>query len=213
MRRLFLAACLTLAGLPAGPALAHPHVTVDFETQVQHDRSGQVMALRHVWTFDDMYTAFATQGLDRDGNGTLSREELADLTKVNVDHLGERGFFTVFRHDRRHVSFGPPQDAWSEVVGGKLKLHFTVPLRTPFRAAGRPLTLQIYDPEFFVAFVPAEGEPLRLADAPAGCGLDYQPPRRADARSVNLSEAFFQALSPNSNFGEQFSGRFTVTCQ
>lgn len=197
----------------ATPASAHPHVFVDTETAILHDASGQVAGFAHVWTFDEMYSTFATQGLDANRDGTFSRDELAELTKVNVENLGERGFFTVMRHDRRFVSFGTVSDAWSEVKDGKLRLHFTVPLKTPFQTGGRPLTVEIYDPEFFVSFQPVDGEPMKLVAAPAGCTLDYTPPRRADARAQNLSESFFQALNQSSNFGQQFAGRFTVTCR
>jgi ABC-type uncharacterized transport system substrate-binding protein len=75
------------------------------------------------------------------------------------------------------------------------------------------LALEVYDPEFFVSFNPGEGEPVRLDKAPSGCGLDVTPPRRADGRSVNLAESFFQALGANANFGQQFATRFTVNCR
>ena len=209
-RSVLLAVCV--ASLSAAPAAAHPHVTVDTETAVTFE-AGQVAALVHTWTFDEMYSTFAIQGLDADKDGKLSREELAELTKINVENLAERSFFTVMRHDRRFVSFGPVRDAWSEVEGGKLKLHFTVPIRTPFATGDKPVTLEIYDPEYFVAFGPAEGEPIRLATAPAGCSVDYTPPRKPDGRGQVLSESFFQALNPGQNFGQQFAGRFTVNCR
>lgn len=209
--RLLAVCAVALLCLAPGRARAHPHVQVETETQVLHDGQGQVNGLVHVWTFDEMYSSYATQGLDKDGDGKLSREELAELTQINVEHLGEQKFFTVVRHERRFVSFGTVRDAWSEVVGGKLRLHFTVPVATPFRVAGKPLTVEVYDPNYFVAFMPGEGEPLRLVGAPAGCRLDYTPPRAAQAAGT-LSESFFQALGSNSNFGQQFAGRFTVSC-
>lgn len=208
-----LAFCLVaLAVLAPRPAEAHPHVQVETETQLTHDASGQVSGFVHIWTFDEMYSSFATQGLDKNGDGQFSREELAELTRVNVEHLGQQKFFTIMRHERRYVSFGAVRDAWSEVVGGKLRLHFTVPLATPFAAAGRPLTFEVYDPDYFVAFTPADGEPMRLVGAPSGCRLDYTPPRGSNAPVGSLSESFFQALGSNSNFGQQFAGRYTVTC-
>ncbi|WP_439575760.1 DUF1007 family protein [Phreatobacter sp.] len=196
----------------AAPARAHPHVEVQTSAELIHDDKGQVMAIRHAWAFDELYSSFATQGLDANRDGVFSREELAELTRVNVEHLGQQRFFTVMRHERRHVSFGEVRDAWSEVVGGKLVLRFTVPVATPFQAAGRPVTLQIYDPDYFVAFVAAEGEPLRLVSAPQGCRLDYTPPRGGERAASTLSESFFQALGPGANFGQQFAGLFTVTC-
>ena len=174
--------------------------------------NGRVTGLVHAWTFDEMYSTFATQGLDKDRDGTFSREELAELTQVNVEHLGQQKFFTVLRHERRFVSFGPVRDAWSEVVGGKLRLHFTVPVATPFAAESKPVTLQVYDPDYFVAFTPADGEPMRLVAARQGCKLDFTPPKTGNAAVGSLSESFFQAINTNANFGQQFAATFTVTC-
>ena len=190
-----LAACLGVLVVLLGgrPAAAHPHVMVETETQVVFE-NGRVTGLVHAWTFDEMYSTFATQGLDKDRDGTFSREELAELTQVNVEHLGQQKFFTVLRHERRFVSFGPVRDAWSEVVGGK------------------PVTLQVYDPDYFVAFSPADGEPMRLVAAPQGCKLDFTPPKTGNAAVGSLSESFFQALNTNANFGQQFAATFTVTC-
>lgn len=210
-RSRFALTCLLLLAF-AAPARAHPHVEVQTAVEIVHDDKGQVIALRHAWTFDELYSSFATQGLDANRDGVFSREELAELTRVNVEHLGQQRFFTSMRHERRHVSFGDVRDAWSEVVGGKLVLRFTVPVATPFRAAGRPLTVQVFDPDYFVAFTPAEGEPMRLVQAPAGCRLDYTPPRGGDRPVSMLSESFFQALGPGANFGQQFAGQFTVAC-
>jgi len=193
------------------PAEAHPHVMVETETQLVFE-NGRLTGLAHAWTFDEMYSTFATQGLDKNRDGTFSREELAELTQVNVEHLGQQKFFTVLRHERRFVSFGAVRDAWSEVVGGKLRLHFTVPVATPFAAGGRPVTLQVYDPDYFVAFSPADGEPMRLVAAPQGCRLDFTPPKSNNMAVGSLSESFFQALNSSANFGQQFAATFTVTC-
>lgn len=56
----------------ARPAQAHPHVWVTVEATVLYE-NGQITGLMHKWTFDDMYTAMAIQGLDTNGDGTYSR--------------------------------------------------------------------------------------------------------------------------------------------
>ncbi|WP_163368403.1 DUF1007 family protein, partial [Enterobacter hormaechei] len=67
-------------------------------------------------------------------------------TTINVENLSQQKYFTVVRHERRFVSFGPARDAWSEVQGGKLTLHFTMPIVTPFKPGGKPLVVEVYDP-------------------------------------------------------------------
>ena len=53
-----------------------------------------ITAIQHVWRFDEAFSLYATEGLDIDGNGALSREELDALAKVNIESLAEYGFFT-----------------------------------------------------------------------------------------------------------------------
>ena len=48
-------------------------------------RTARVTGVRHAWTFDDMFSTFATQGLDAKEKGEFTREELAPLAEVNVD--------------------------------------------------------------------------------------------------------------------------------
>ena len=47
-----------------------------------------------IWTFDEFYTAMALQGLDTDGDGKYSAEELKPLAEVNVNSLKEFDYFT-----------------------------------------------------------------------------------------------------------------------
>ena len=70
-------------------ARAHPHVWVTMTSEVLYTLDGSVTGVRHAWTFDDMFSAFATQGLERKTKGQFTREELQSLAKVNVESLQE----------------------------------------------------------------------------------------------------------------------------
>ena len=97
--RAALAAFFLLAGI-AG-ASAHPHVWVIAKSELVYSPDGKLKEIRHAWTFDDMFSAFAAQGLDTNNDGKLSREELADLAKTNVESLKEFGYFTVEQEGRK----------------------------------------------------------------------------------------------------------------
>ncbi|HYD15318.1 MAG TPA: DUF1007 family protein, partial [Hyphomicrobium sp.] len=62
----WLLAIAVAFALSTAPAAAHPHVWVTVETTVLYD-GGKITGLQHKWTFDDMYTAMAIQGLDANG--------------------------------------------------------------------------------------------------------------------------------------------------
>src|SRR5690606_3645342 len=68
-------------------AAAHPHVWIDAHSQVMFDDARRMAALRVVWRFDEFYSLFAIEGLDQDGNGTLTPAELQPLAELNVTSL------------------------------------------------------------------------------------------------------------------------------
>ena len=55
---------------------------------------GTVTGVRHAWTFDDMFSTFATQGLESKQKGVFTREELQPLAEVNVTSLKEYEYFS-----------------------------------------------------------------------------------------------------------------------
>ncbi|HMN74397.1 MAG TPA: DUF1007 family protein, partial [Rhodoblastus sp.] len=81
-------AAAALVALLARPALAHPHVWVAARATVLFDKEGRIAGIRNDWTFDEMYSAFATQGLGQDGKPP-TREELQPLAKTNIESLAE----------------------------------------------------------------------------------------------------------------------------
>jgi len=90
-------------------ASAHPHVWVTMTSEVVYAPDGTITGIRHAWTFDDMFSTFATQGLDSKQKGVFTREELQPLAEVNVTSLKEYDFFTFARPTaRRRSSSSPP---------------------------------------------------------------------------------------------------------
>ena len=86
---------------PCGSASAHPHVWVTMQSELVYAPDGTVTGMRHAWTFDDMFSAFATQGIEAKKKGEFTREELAPLAEVNVTSLKEFDFFTYAKAERQ----------------------------------------------------------------------------------------------------------------
>ena len=62
--------------------MAHPHVWISGYEQIQFNAQGAITAVTHSWIFDQMYSAFATTGLGK--NGVESRAEFSYLVDVNT---------------------------------------------------------------------------------------------------------------------------------
>jgi ABC-type uncharacterized transport system substrate-binding protein len=205
---------LMMIGIFGGfnPALAHPHVFVTMRAQIVFDSHGHIIAVRHAWTFDDMYSAFATEGLGTE-DALPTREQLAPLAKTNVESLAEFGYFTVGKAAGKQIEFTEPTDYFLEEGADKLvTLTFTLPLKTP-ASAGKAFSLQVYDPTYFVAFDVAEKDPITLQGAPKGCSSSVvRPPALEAPETQKLSEAFFTGLSPGTDFGIKLASRMVVAC-
>jgi ABC-type uncharacterized transport system substrate-binding protein len=206
-------ALAVLSILPTPAAWAHPHVAVTARAEVLYAPDGKVTGVRHAWTFDEAYSAYITQGLDRNGDGTLTPDELQGLAAENASSLAEFDYFTVLKANGAKQSFDAPREPGMSFANQELTLTFVLPLKKPANAS-RLLVLEVSDPTYFVAFTIAAGEDaVRLAGAPRGCATTITRPKTLDvAQQQTLSEAFFQALSSTSTFGAQFASRAMVAC-
>ena len=195
MRRMWktglISAVLTV-GL-AGAASAHPHVFVESRAEVVFDEAGRLSAVRHVWSFDEAFTAFAVQGLDENGDGELSREELQPLAQVNVESLAEYDFFTFLHQDGADIAFEPPSEYWLDFYGGRLTLFFTLPLREARVIDASNVELDVFDPNYFVAFEMTQDTPFAMVDAPPTCTLDFTPPPPLDPQTATTLAAIPQS--------------------
>jgi ABC-type uncharacterized transport system substrate-binding protein len=203
---------LLLAGalaLGAGAAQAHPHVWITASSELIYAPDGSITGVRHAWTFDDMFSAYALQGIETKTKGVYSREELGPLAQTNVESLKEFGFFTFAKADGRKERFQEPVDYFLEYKDSLLTLHFTLPLKTPVKA--RQLSLEVFDPSFFIDFKLADRDPVTLVGAPAACQMTFQRPTDGTAKAQKLGEQNFLS-GDNSNYGAMFANKITVDC-
>jgi ABC-type uncharacterized transport system substrate-binding protein len=213
----FLAAALVAAGCVgvAQPSHAHPHVWATVRSEIIVDDHGQLTGVRHAWTFDEFDSAMAVQGLDADGDGVFSAEELKPLAEVNVNSLKDFDYFTfVHIGDGDALPLKPPQDYSLDYDKGLITLHFTLPLEKPIEARSQAVKVDVYDPSFFVAFGFATEAPVKLSGvAVKGCAVAVEKPDPDSAEDPKaLTEAFFSPLGPNSSVGSQFAQTVLVTC-
>ncbi len=208
--RTFLAALA--CAVSALPALAHPHVWVTMHTELVYAPDGSVTGVRHAWAFDDMFSAFATQGIESKEKGKFTREELAPLAKVNVESLKEYDYFTYVTADGKKTPLTDPAPGyWLDFKDAILTLHFTLPLKTPVKP--KLLRVEVYDPTIFVDFEFAKQAPVKLDGAPKACKLDVVLPQEITAaQSQKLGETFFNSLSAAQNYGAQYANKILVNC-
>jgi ABC-type uncharacterized transport system substrate-binding protein len=209
MIRALLIAVMTLA--LAAPVRAHPHVWVTMHTELLYAPDGTITGVRHHWAFDDMFSAFATQGLAAKEKGVFTREELAPLAKVNVESLKEYDYFTYATADGVKVPLSDPAPGyWLDYKDTILTLNFVLPFKTPIKA--KELKIEVYDPTIFVDFEWAKDEPVHLVGAPH-CKADVVKPREMTyAEGQALSNIPADQTNTTMAWGAQFSNKILVHC-
>jgi ABC-type uncharacterized transport system substrate-binding protein len=211
-----LPALAAFAGLvmACSAACAHPHVWVTMTSELVYAADGSLTGVRHAWTFDDMFSVFATQGIEGKKKGEFTREELAPLATVNVDSLKEYDFFTYANANGKPLQFNEPQPGYYLEYDPKetvLTLHFTLPLKAPVKA--KELSVEVYDREYFVDFSFAEKSPAKLVGAPAHCKLAVINPEQMDSDlTTRLSQLAADQRDPTLTIGSQFANKIVVKC-
>lgn len=208
---LTLSAAFAAALIAGGGAHAHPHVWVTSKSTVVYAPDGRAIGVRHAWTFDDMFSTFAVQGLESKEKGVYTREELQPLAQVNVESLKEFDFFTFAKANGKKAPFVDPVEYHLEYKDSVLTLHFLLPFKEPVKA--QSLDLEVYDPSYFVDFAFAEKEPAGLAGAPAACKLTVGKPQQLTREmALRLSQIPPGGQIPENTYGAQFANKISVRC-
>lgn len=211
LRRALLSALLVAAAIGATgtAARAHPHVWIMARSELLFGPDGTLTGVRHAWKFDDAFTAYAVQGLPTKEKGVYSREDLAPLAQTNVESLKEFAYFTFARVEGKKQKFLEPIDYHLEYKDAALTLFFTLPLKTPLKP--QDLSLEVFDPSFFIDFSFEQQDPVKLVGAPANCRLAFERPSDGSSNAAKLGEENFLSGS-NANFGAMFANKIAVTC-
>jgi ABC-type uncharacterized transport system substrate-binding protein len=185
-------------------------VWVTAKAEVVFAADGRVTGVRHHWTFDEAYTAYVTQGLDKNGDGRLAPEELQELADENAASLNEFDYFTVLKARGKPQAFDPPREARMSMDKTQVSMSFLLPLKAPASASGA-VSLEIEDPTFFVYFSLTEGPAaISLADAPKGCVTSIAKAKPLDATMQQILQD--EGAIQTQDIGIEYSNRAIVAC-
>ncbi|MEJ2118364.1 MAG: DUF1007 family protein [Alphaproteobacteria bacterium] len=199
--------------LVVSPALAHPHVWITMTTKILFNGDKAITGVRHAWTFDEFYTAFAIQGLDKNKDGIYSREELQELATVNVITLKKFHHFTFVKSTGKPVKVLMPVDYYLDHTGGLLTLYFTMPFAKPIPAERiKDFTLTVYDPSFYVDIGFAKKNPVSLIAAPPACVPLVKAPRTDTTSVQSLGEAFFNDTNAAADLAAKYAKTVSISC-
>lgn len=199
-----------LAGpLVAGPAQAHPHVWIDSQVRVIFDAKDHIVALEVEWRFDEFYSLFAIEGLDKNADGKLEAAELEPLAQLNVTSLESYRYFTYVTLDGADAAYGKVSDYSSSFADGILSLRFVLPLEAPADPRQTEFSFTSYDPSFYISIEPQKQAPFMLSDgAPKAC--EVLMTRGAETETLNFSDS--DLFGNAQSIAAQFASRATLDC-
>jgi len=169
-------------------AWSHPHMWIDAKAQFVFDAQGRLTAIKQNWLFDDMFSPYAMQGVNKGKDGKYPAPALKAMADDWVQALGEpiSHYFTTVTVDGKRQTYGEPRDAavrWDTPLK-RLALSFTLPLAKPLDLTGRAARIDIYDPTYFVAYSFEAKDAVVLERAPAQCESRYVKPKELDFETM-----------------------------
>ncbi|MBK8085603.1 MAG: DUF1007 family protein [Devosia sp.] len=175
-----LVAAFAVTLVLAGSVAAHPHIFIDARATLVFNEQGELARIENQWTFDEVFSVWQVQGLDTDGDGITTSEEMQELADENLVGLAEYGFYTSVGNGTSSLPMTATGAARFAFQNDRSTLTFGVAPQQPFRIDS-PLEIAVADPEYYVAITFPNVSDVRLENAPAACRMHLEPPHEMSA--------------------------------
>ncbi len=180
-----LAAALVVVLAFAVPAFAHPHIFIDAKAAIVFNNAGDVVAVRHTWTFDEAFSAWSIQGMDTNNDGITSEAELQPLADENMKGLQAYNYYTsAGEPGQPDLTFHYMPNPRLDYANQQVTLRFGIQLDQPHHIQN-DLEIGIDDPEYYVAITFAGPGAISLENAPPGCHAVLNPPKEIPVDLAN----------------------------
>lgn len=211
--RILSAAIVGMLKLAPVVAESHPHEFVEMAIELQFDDQGRASGIRYSWLFDEFFTAYVVEPVDKDGDGKPEEDGLDELLVEILENTREIDFFTRFDAEGFAVEFGPHKPIAASMQGRQLLINFEVAFKTAIDLNGKHLRYAVYDGEYYIAMThSADPKAVQLNNAPAGCDWNLDLPK-PDQDLTAFASALGVDETGGSNLGAAFAEWVTISCR
>ena len=213
---LLLAAGLCSTGLflSANSAKAHPHVFAEANLELLSNDDGGLEEIRHVWRFDEFFSASVLIDFDANSNLKLDPEELKEIGDVVHKSLAEFGYYTELVVDGQSVSVAPPDAIIADYVDDQLLMFFAMSPSHPLKLEGK-ISVGVFDPTFYASIDFLNDTDLKFtgpfADQCEKSVLRPDPDEVLAQNQGSLTDAFYDDQE-NNDISKLFATRLEVSC-
>ena len=191
-RTLTITAALLCA---AAPVNAHPHAFVDVALRFQGDGQGRLTGVEVTWSYDEFFSLLilSDMGLDPDGDGRLTDDELAHLEGFDLEVWPDGFEGDLYIHaGEEKIALDHPQPTGVALEDGRIVASHRRSFG-PVKADG--LRVEPYDPTYFVDYTLTG--PVVL---PEGCAHTITEP------DLDESQRAFRDMVADLGAEEQYDG-------
>lgn len=213
---LLLAAGLCSTGpfLSSNSAQAHPHVFAEANLELLSNDNGGLEEIRHVWRFDEFFSASVLIDFDANSNLKLDPEELKEIGDVVHKSLAEFGYYTELVVNGQSVAMAAPDMIIADYVDDQLLMFFAMSPAHPLKLEGK-VSVGVFDPTFYASIDFLNDTDLKFtgpfADQCEKSVLRPDPDEVLAQNQGSLTDAFYDDQE-NNDISKLFATRLEVSC-
>ncbi|MEM7462167.1 MAG: DUF1007 family protein [Pseudomonadota bacterium] len=195
-------------------ALAHPHVFVEANLEVLRNDAGAVTELRHVWRFDEIFSATVLLDFDGNADGNLDSAELDEVSKIVTESIGESGFFTSVRKDGLTIPFIPTDAIMVDFIDNQAIMFFALKFEEPIDVLNKEnFKISVSDPSYYVAMEIIDETAIQITGEGTACDVTITRPDfdLLLSSATTLTEEFF-ADPENADLGDDWKTWIGLEC-
>jgi ABC-type uncharacterized transport system substrate-binding protein len=206
--------CSTAQFLSTSTSQAHPHVFAEANLELLSNDVGGLEEIRHVWRFDEFFSASVLIDFDANSNLKLDPEELEEIGQVVHKSLAEFGYYTELVVDGQSVAMAPPDMIITDYVDDQLLMFFAMSPAHPLKLEGK-ISVGVFDPTFYASIDFLNDTDLNFTGPHENrCKKAVVRPDPDEVLTQNqgsLTDAFYDDQEDN-DISKLFATRLEVTC-
>lgn len=198
----------------AAPAYAHPHIFAEARLDVMVDPAqSTIVGLRHVWRFDDAFSATVIVEFDKNGDRKLDDAEIEGVRQTVFQSMAEFNYFQTMSVDNKESPLAAPEAFVVTFENNQMLFLFEAKPKEPIRAKGL-INIGVYDPTFYTGIEFLDDKDMALSAPLPNCSTKVvrpDPDEAIAANQENLTQEFFD--NPESNdMTKLFATRLEIAC-
>ncbi len=203
----------TVLLLCSSAVFAHPHNWIDLHTQIKIDEQGRLTGFSQHWSFDQFFSMINYAELMNEYNDESIG--LASTAVKMVANVAPDQYLSVLKVAGESVSLPVPKRYTLEtvLVDGNpiliLKMHFV--LHEPLLVKGKNISLQTFEPTYFVAMNYPSREHIRIDSNGHNCKAELVRATPSE-ELVNYAISLDRNIRDTQGLGDDFAERVNIQC-